>query len=75
MTVVHLPRFSKPASKLWNAIPADMKRKLLANVYCGHCRGAVSIINVAGAVKGGDLALNGNCAVCGGDVARLIESA
>ncbi len=75
MTVVRLPQFSTQAAKLWNAIPAETRRLLLANVYCGKCRGAVSIVNAVGSVKGGDLVLNGNCAVCGGDVARLIESA
>jgi hypothetical protein len=74
MTVVQLPRLSDQASKLWNAIPTDAKKKLLANVFCGHCRGAVSIVNVTGTVKGGDLVLNGNCAVCGHDVARHVES-
>src|SRR5450759_4329610 len=73
MTVVQLPRLSAQASKLWNAIPTDARRKILANVFCGHCRGAVSIVNVAGTVKGGDLVLNGNCAVCGHNVARHVE--
>ena len=73
MTEVQLPRLSAQASKLWNAIPIDARRKILGNVFCGHCRGAVSIVNVAGTVKGGDLVLNGNCAVCGHNVARLVE--
>lgn len=73
--VVKLPHFSPPASRLWNAIPADTRKLLLANVYCGHCRGAVSIINVTGAVKGGDLVLYGNCAACGHDLARHVEQA
>lgn len=75
MTVIRLPQFSTQAAKLWNAIPADTRRLLLANVYCGKCCGAVSITNAVGAVKGGDLILTGNCAVCGGDVARHIERA
>ena len=75
MTIVHLPRLSTQASKLWNAISTDTRMKLLANVYCGNCRGAVSIVNVVGTVKRGDLVLNGNCAVCGDNVARLVEVA
>jgi hypothetical protein len=35
--------FTKQASAFWMAIPAEARAKLLANVYCGHCRGAVSI--------------------------------
>ncbi len=73
MTIIYLPKLSAPASKLWNAIPADVKKRLLANVYCGHCRGGVSIINVTGTVQGGVLVLNGNCAACENEVARAIE--
>ncbi len=51
----------------------DVRRKILENVFCRHCRGAVSIVNVAGTVKGGDLMLDGNCTVCGHNVARLVE--
>ena len=58
---------------MWAAIPAEVKPKLLANVFCGNCRGAVKIIDFAGTAKGGDLLLNGSCAVCGRAVARLIE--
>ena len=74
MTVVQLPRLSVEASKLWIAIPTDAKKKLLANVFCAHCRGAVSIVKVTGRVKGGDLVLTGNCAVCGHGVGRHVES-
>ncbi len=68
-----MPRLSMQASKLWSAIPTDAKKKILANVFCAHCRGAVSIVKVTGTVKGDDLVLNGSCAVCGHDVARHIE--
>ena len=54
-------------------IPVDARAKLLANVYCGHCRGGVSIVNVTGIVKRGDLLLKGNCATCAHEVARLVE--
>lgn len=73
MTESKLPSFSPKASIFWAAIPVEIKQKILANVYCAHCRGAVSIINFTGAVKGGDLVLQGSCAVCGHKVARLVE--
>jgi len=69
-----IPTFTAPAAKLWEAIPADARMKLLANVWCGKCRHEVTITNFTGAVKGRDLLLVGKCAVCHGDVARLIES-
>ena len=73
MTESKLPSFSPKASKFWAAIPVEIKQKIIANVYCSHCRGAVTIINFMGAVKGGDLLLQGSCAVCGHVVARLVE--
>jgi len=65
--------FTPQAKALWNQIPEEYREKLLSNVYCGHCRDAVTISNYTGTVKGGDLLLVGMCAVCRTDVARLIE--
>ena len=73
MTDTELTGFTKQASKFWTAIPADARAKLLANVYCTHCRSAVSIASVTGTVKRGDLLLKGTCVRCGHDVARLVE--
>lgn len=73
MTVSKLPEFTPKAAEFWAAIPASVKPQLLANVFCGRCRGAVKIVDYKGSVKDGDLVLNGRCAVCGGEVARLIE--
>ena len=73
MMNAELVGFTKQASRFWMAVPADTRAKLLANVYCGHCRGAVSIVNVTAMVKHGDLLLKGNCATCGHEVARLVE--
>ena len=74
MPIESIPKFTAPAAKLWDAIPTDIRKKLLSNVWCGNCRHEVTITNFTGAVKGGDLLLVGLCAVCHGDVARLIES-
>lgn len=74
MTVESIPKFTAPAAKLWAAISSESKKLLLANVWCGKCRHAVTITNFSGAVKAGDLLLVGKCAECHGDVARLIES-
>jgi hypothetical protein len=74
MTIESLPEFTVPAAKLWAAIPVDARKRLLANVWCGKCRHAVTITNFTGAVKAGDLLLVGKCSECHGDVARLIET-
>lgn len=74
MSVESIPTFTPPATKLWEAIPTDIRKQLLSNVWCGKCRHAVTIINFSGTVKARDLLLVGKCAECHGDVARLIES-
>ena len=73
MTIESIPKFTGPAAKLWATIPADKKKLLLSNVWCGKCRHGVTITNFTGAVKASDLLLVGLCAECRGDVARLIE--
>lgn len=73
MANTQLHGFSEQAAVFWNALSADVRAKILTNVYCGHCRGETSILNVTGAVKGGDLVLKGSCAKCGQEVARLVE--
>lgn len=75
MTVEAIPKFTAPAAKLWAAIPADTRKMLLSNVWCGKCRHEVTITNFSGAVKAGDLLLVGLCSECRGDVARVIEKA
>ena len=73
MTVESIPKFTPAAAKLWEAIPASLRKILLSNVWCGKCGHAVTITNFSGTVKGGDLLLVGSCSECHGDVARLIE--
>lgn len=74
-TVESLPTFTQPARQRWEAIPADIRQRLLSNVWCGRCRHEVTITNFSGAIKGRDLLLVGKCAECRGDVARVVEGA
>ena len=67
------PRLTKQATKFWNAMPSHARAQILANVYCVQCRGAVSITDVSGTLKRGDLVLEGKCGECGHAVARLVE--
>ena len=73
MTIESLPTFTKPARQRWESIPADIRRRLLSNVWCGHCHHETTITDFSGTIKGGDLLLVGKCIECLGDVARLIE--
>lgn len=73
MSVEQLPSFASAARTFWESIPADIRPKLLSNVYCVHCGDEVTITNFNGRVEGGDLILVGKCSVCGEGVARVIE--
>ncbi len=68
-----LPNFTRPARQRWESIPADIRQRLLTNVWCGHCRHGVTITDFSGIMKRGDLLLVGKCAKCHGEVARVIE--
>jgi uncharacterized CHY-type Zn-finger protein len=74
MSVETFPKFTAAAARLWASIPADTRKALLANVWCGRCKHSVTIKNFSGVVKSSDLLLVGQCAECQSDVARLIES-
>jgi len=65
--------FSAPARKRWDKIPPSKQTKLLGNVWCGACSKTVYILVESGRIRKNDLILTGQCADCGGRVARLIE--
>lgn len=73
--VASFPNFTKPARQRWESVPADIRQRLLSNVWCGQCRHETTITNFSGTIKGGDLLLLGSCAECHADVARVIEGA
>ncbi|MGD9090059.1 MAG: hypothetical protein PVI38_16290 [Desulfobacterales bacterium] len=61
------------AKKIWLAIPADIRLKILDNVWCVQCKEITGIGKVRGNVESGMLVLRGVCTRCGGEVARVIE--
>jgi len=65
---------SPRARKLWEAIPGEVRVKLLNNVWCADCGKTTGICEVTGSVEKGALVLKGQCTSCGGKIARLIES-
>jgi hypothetical protein len=74
MNIESIPGFTEPAKKLWSALPVEIRKRLLSNVWCASCAHEVTITNFTGVVKSGNLLLVGKCAECHGDVARVIES-
>jgi len=65
--------FSHRAKHFWERIPENIRKTLLANVWCWKCAGSTTIVNFRGTIEGGDLILRGFCSKCGTEVARLIE--
>jgi hypothetical protein len=51
MGVESIPDFTPLARERWESIPADIRRRLLSNVWCGRCRHETTIINVSGALQ------------------------
>ena len=68
------PKLTSKAKILWDAIPGDVRLRILNNVWCANCSQVTGIGNISGNVEKGDLILRGVCTRCGGDVARLIEN-
>jgi hypothetical protein len=66
--------FTERAAVLWSTIPQEARERILKNVFCVKCRGAVEIVDFKGEEKRGDLILVGLCATCGHEVARVIET-
>lgn len=65
--------FTPQAQQRWESISGELRHRLLANVWCSHCRHEVTITKFTGTIRRGNLLLVGKCAECHGDVARLIE--
>jgi superfamily II DNA helicase RecQ len=61
------------ANKKWLAIPADFRRELERNVWCGHCSDVVQIVDYVVKDSPPGIALEGKCRKCGNEVARFIE--
>lgn len=65
--------FSPRATAAWNAIPQEIRARLLDNFWCGVCRRSASVELCSGSVSRGDLVLRGYCTRCGSEIARLVE--
>lgn len=66
-------KFSAPAARLWNSIPADAQIRLLTNVRCPNCQAEVTLTDVSGAIRAGQILLVGSCTACRGKVSKAVE--
>jgi hypothetical protein len=66
---------TKRALELWEQIEPQFRLRLLNNVWCGACCKTSGITEInATVVDKSNLLLQDICTVCGGEVARYIES-
>lgn len=63
----------KEALKIWLDLPADVRGKILSNVWCPDCSTAVTICDYSVDLDGGVVVLRGFCGTCGHKVARVLE--
>jgi len=68
------PSFTARAVRLWRGLDSAIRVRLLNNVWCSNCGVTRSMQLLGGREEDGDLVLNGRCLICGGEVARLVES-
>ena len=62
------------AKRIWEAIPGNIRLKILNNVWCVQCKDMRGIGNFTGKIEKGMLVLRGVCTRCGGEVVRVIEN-
>lgn len=62
----------KEALKLWLSLPADKRKLLLSNVWCGGCQKSVTIVDYHAELND-VVVLHGFCGTCGHKVARVID--
>ena len=60
------------ALKKWKAIPKEMQKRIIENVYCGNCK-VTTITNYSITEDEFGIVLKGECKKCGKEVSRVIE--
>ncbi|WP_406945545.1 hypothetical protein ACJA3J_03575 [Halobacillus sp. SY10] len=61
------------ANRKWLSIPEDFRKKLIGNVFCTNCKGAVTITDFIIVDHPVGIMLEGKCKNCGQSVARVVE--
>ena len=61
------------ALREWKKIPEHIRRLLLANAFCHNCGSAEFALGYTLRMRHGRLLIEGRCAKCGAEVARLCD--
>lgn len=70
---IPFPKLTPSAKKRWEQIPTQIKKEILANVWCSQCRKMVTLQLQEGEISGRSLVLRGLCTTCGNEAARVLE--
>jgi transcription elongation factor Elf1 len=62
------------ANEKWLSIPKETREQLKRNVWCTNCGQVVEIVGYVINQDRFGIILKGKCAICGHDVARVIEN-
>lgn len=74
-TVMPMPILTRDAKRRWDQVPETERKEILSNVWCSGCRTGITMQLREAKMSGKSLVLNGTCATCGGEVARVVEPA
>jgi Zn finger protein HypA/HybF involved in hydrogenase expression len=73
LKTIPLPKLTAAAKKRWSQVPEMIRRDIMDNVWCTHCRIGTPMQLREGEMIGRSLVLRGICKKCGSEAARLIE--
>lgn len=59
--------------KNWTALPEDIKKMILGDVWCVQCRKVVTMRDYSIVSEDRDAILRGFCNVCGHKITRVVE--
>jgi len=61
------------AIQKWNKISKENQSKILDSIWCGKCLDVVTIVDYTMISEDFGIVIRGNCKICGGKVARVLE--
>jgi hypothetical protein len=73
MKTLPFPKLSGVAQKRWNQVPEMVRKDIMDQVWCTHCRNSTPVQLREGEKSGRFLVLQGTCKKCGSKVSRVIE--
>lgn len=61
------------AARTWRGMPESIRQLLLGNAFCPNCGTASFASGYSLRMQDGSVLIEGRCATCGGEIARLCD--